>query len=52
MLPVMTTSATPGSHNKEKKTINKKSSVVPEMGDRLATVDMGRKVGAAVPLSV
>jgi len=23
-----------------------------EMGDRLATIDMGRKVGAAVPLSV
>jgi len=22
------------------------------MGDRLATIDMGRKVGAAVPLSV
>jgi len=29
-----------------------KSSAVAEMGDRLATVDMGRKVGAAVPLSV
>jgi len=27
-----------------------KSSVVAEMGDRLATIDMGRKVGAAVPL--
>jgi len=29
-----------------------KSSAVAEMGDRLATIDMGRKVGAAVPLSV
>ena len=29
-----------------------KSSVVAEMGDRLTTIDMGRKVGAAVPLSV
>jgi len=28
-----------------------KSSAVAEMGDRLATTDMGRKVGAAVPLS-
>jgi len=27
-----------------------KSSAVAEMGDRLATIDMGRKVGAAVPL--
>jgi len=27
-----------------------KSSDVPEMGDHLATVDIGRKVGAAVPL--
>jgi len=27
-----------------------KSSAVVEMGDRLATVDMGQKVGAAVPL--
>ena len=29
-----------------------KNSAVAEMGDRLATIDMGRKVGAAVPLSV
>jgi len=29
-----------------------KSSASAEMGDRLATIDMGRKVGAAVPLSV
>jgi len=29
-----------------------KSLAVAEMGDRLATVDMGRKVGAAVALSV
>jgi len=29
-----------------------KSSAVAEMGDRLATRDMGRKVGAAVPLYV
>jgi len=30
-----------------------KSSAVAEMGDRLATIDMGRKVGeATVPLSV
>ena len=29
-----------------------KSSAVVEMGDRLATIDMGRKVGAAVSLSV
>jgi len=29
-----------------------KSSAVAEMGDRLATIDMGRKVGGAVPLSV
>ena len=28
------------------------SSPVAEMGDRLTTMDMGRKVGAAVPLSV
>jgi len=26
-----------------------KSSAVAEMGDRLATIDMGRKVGAACP---
>ena len=33
-------------------TVNK-SSAVGEMGDRLATIDMGREVGeAAVPLSV
>jgi len=33
--------------------ICKKSSTVAEMGDRLATADMGRRVGvAAVPLSV
>jgi len=31
---------------------NDKSSAVAEMGDRLATIDIGRKVGAAVPLSV
>jgi len=35
---------------KEKK--RNKSSAVAEMGDRLATIDIGRKVGAAVPLSV
>jgi len=29
-----------------------KSSAVAEMGDRLATVDMAREVGAAVPLSL
>jgi len=29
-----------------------KSSAVAEMGDRLATIDMGRNVGASVPLSV
>jgi len=28
-----------------------KTSAVAEMGDRLATIDMGRKEGAAVPLS-
>ena len=28
-----------------------KSSAVAEMGDRLATIDIGRQVGAAVPLS-
>jgi len=28
------------------------SSAVAEMGDRLATIDMVRKMGAAVPLSV
>jgi len=27
------------------------ASAVAEMGDRLATIDMGRKEGAAVPLS-
>jgi len=30
----------------------KKSSAITEMGDRLAIIDMGRKVGAAVPLCV
>jgi len=29
-----------------------KSSAAAEMGDRLTTIVMGRKVGAAVPLSV
>jgi len=29
-----------------------KSSAVAEMGDRLATIDMGRRLTAAVPLSV
>jgi len=29
-----------------------KSSAVAKMGDRLATIDMGRKVEAAVPLAV
>jgi len=29
--------------------LNNNSSAVAEMGDRLATIDMGRKVGAAVP---
>ena len=28
------------------------TSEVAEMGDHLATIDMGRKVGAALPLSV
>ena len=32
--------------------LNTKSSAVAEMGNRLATIDMGQKVGAAVPLSV
>ena len=32
--------------------MNNKSSAVAEMGDRLATIDMGLKVGDAVPLSV
>ena len=31
--------------------VNKRSAVV-ELGDRLVTIDTGRKVGAAVPLSV
>jgi len=31
---------------------NNKSLAVDEMGDRLAKIDMGRKVGAVVPLSV
>ena len=33
-------------------TENNKSSAVAGMGNRLTTIDMGRKVGAAVPLSV
>jgi len=33
-------------------TVKQQLSSVAEMGDRLATVDMGRKVGDAVPLSV
>jgi len=32
-------------------TKNYKCSAVAEMGDRLVTIDMGRKDGAAVPLS-
>jgi len=32
--------------------LNNKSSAVAEMGDRLATIDMGQKVEAAVPLSM
>jgi len=32
--------------------LNYKSSAVAEMGDRLATIDVGRKVAAAVSLSV
>jgi len=32
--------------------IGNKSSAVTDMGDPLATIDMGQKVGAAVPLSV
>ena len=32
--------------------VRNKSSAVAEMGDHLATIDTGRKVGAAVPLSV
>jgi len=31
--------------------INKRSAVA-EMGDRLATIDMARNLGAALPLSV
>jgi len=31
-------------------TVTNKSSAVAEMGDFLATIDMGRKVGAAVQL--
>ena len=31
-------------------TYNKKSSTAVDMGNRLATIDIGRKVGAAVPL--
>jgi len=31
--------------------LKNKSSAVTEMGDSLATTDMGRKVGAAVPIS-
>ena len=33
-------------------TSNNNSSAVAETGDRLATIDMGQKVGAAVPLSL
>ena len=29
-----------------------KSSAIAEMGDRLTTINIGRKVGAAVPLSM
>jgi len=36
---------------KDIRSVNK-SSAVAKMDDRLATIDMGRKVGAAVPLSV
>jgi len=32
--------------------INNRSSAVADMGDPLATIDMGQKVGAAVPLSM
>jgi len=32
--------------------VGNKSSAIDEMGDRFATIDMGRKVGTAVPLSV
>ena len=32
--------------------MNKRSLVVAEMGDRLATIDIGQKVSYAVPLSV
>jgi len=34
------------------KITNNKSAVVAEMGDLLVTIDMGRKLGAAVPLCV
>jgi len=40
----MSASATQGGHNK--------SSADAEMGDRFATTDLCRKVGAAVPLSM
>ena len=30
----------------------RQSSAVAEMGDRFATIDIGRKVGVAVPLSM
>ena len=39
-------------HSRLCKPVPYKSSAVAEMGDRLATIDMGRKVGAAVPLPV
>jgi len=35
-----------------KERLQVKNSAVTEIGDRLATIDMGRKVGAAVSLSV
>ena len=37
--------------NFSKRYLSSKSSAVAEMGDCLATIHMGRKVGAAVPLS-
>jgi len=41
----------PNSLDQRRSSMLSKSSAVAEMGDRLATVDMERKVGAAVPLS-
>jgi len=42
----------PPSISSSSPTLQNNSSVVAEVGDRLATIDVGQKVGAAVPLSV